>query len=47
MEIVLKRIYSAHTKRRIDAKPADLGRSRQEGFLPLLGNEDGSDDIKK
>lgn len=29
MEIVLKRIYSAHTKQRIDAKPADLGRSRR------------------
>lgn len=46
MEIVLKRIYAAHTKHRIDAKPADLGRSSQGPFLPLLGNEDCNDDIK-
>lgn len=34
MEIVLKRIYSAHTKYRINAKPADLGRSRRRVLSP-------------
>lgn len=48
MEIVFKRIYSAHTKPRINAKPADLGRSSRWGLsLPFLGKGDRGEDIKK